>query len=585
MAEQKETIVLDFQVDTKGAVVSIENLTKANKELREERKKLDLSTQEGVKRAQEINSAIDKNTQVIKNNSSALEKQRLNVGNYTNSIKDAAKEMNVMGTNLGGLSSKMTAFLNPVTAVAGGLSLLGAAYASSTVGAKDLEYAQNQLSNAIRIVTNEFASFISSAEDGEGVISQLTNGILNKFSPSLAAMSGMAAMAEEKLQDLGRERLKIDARANDLLETNAELREKLADSQVSFNEKVKIGQQIVENLKTIDDARVKNSTEELTQLRIKLALNQTDEVLQTRVLQKELEINKIKKDTAKQITAINKLESNLSDAQSKQLSSSAAKLQSDKDKQDTKRREGLEKIRKDLHKNAEDFMTEVTREGEQAREEYTKHRVKEFATQTKVQTDEHNKGEKDISRLTKLENQVRLDNYVATFGAIAGLFEQGTNAYKAATLAKLAADTGAAIASLEAMSEANPANAITFGGAGIAQYASGLVRIFANMAQATQIISSFSEGGYTGPGGKYQPAGIVHAGEVVWNQSDVAAVGGPARANAMRPSYSDGGIVANASTKHMAGMASIPTPQVYLSYKEFTEFTNRVQYKENIATA
>lgn len=52
-----------------------------------------------------------------------------------------------------------------------------------------------------------------------------------------------------------------------------------------------------------------------------------------------------------------------------------------------------------------------------------------------------------------------------------------------------------------------------------------------------------AEGGYTGPGGKYEPKGIVHAGEVVWSQADVKAVGGPRAANAMRPTagYATGG--------------------------------------------
>jgi hypothetical protein len=36
----------------------------------------------------------------------------------------------------------------------------------------------------------------------------------------------------------------------------------------------------------------------------------------------------------------------------------------------------------------------------------------------------------------------------------------------------------------------------------------------------------FWEGGYTGPGGKYEPAGIVHRGEVVWSQDDISAWGG-----------------------------------------------------------
>lgn len=59
-----------------------------------------------------------------------------------------------------------------------------------------------------------------------------------------------------------------------------------------------------------------------------------------------------------------------------------------------------------------------------------------------------------------------------------------------------------------------------------------------------------SEGGYTGPGGKYEPAGVVHRGEVVWSQADVKAVGGPKMANAMRPTagYANGGIVGGSST-------------------------------------
>lgn len=59
-----------------------------------------------------------------------------------------------------------------------------------------------------------------------------------------------------------------------------------------------------------------------------------------------------------------------------------------------------------------------------------------------------------------------------------------------------------------------------------------------------------AEGGYTGYGGKYEPAGIVHRGEVVWSQADVKAVGGPRRANAMRPTagYANGGIVGGGSS-------------------------------------
>ncbi|MCE6960570.1 hypothetical protein LAZ40_16215 [Cereibacter sphaeroides] len=44
----------------------------------------------------------------------------------------------------------------------------------------------------------------------------------------------------------------------------------------------------------------------------------------------------------------------------------------------------------------------------------------------------------------------------------------------------------------------------------------------------------FSSGGYTGPGGLNEPAGIVHKGEVVFSQADVARAGGVAAVEAMR---------------------------------------------------
>ncbi len=53
----------------------------------------------------------------------------------------------------------------------------------------------------------------------------------------------------------------------------------------------------------------------------------------------------------------------------------------------------------------------------------------------------------------------------------------------------------------------------------------------------------FAEGGFTGWGGKHQPAGIVHKGEVVWSQADVARAGGVSVVEALRKGYANGGAV------------------------------------------
>lgn len=54
----------------------------------------------------------------------------------------------------------------------------------------------------------------------------------------------------------------------------------------------------------------------------------------------------------------------------------------------------------------------------------------------------------------------------------------------------------------------------------------------------------FADGGFTGAGGKYDPKGVVHAGEVVWSAEDVARAGGVQTVEAMRKGkkgYSSGG--------------------------------------------
>lgn len=71
------------------------------------------------------------------------------------------------------------------------------------------------------------------------------------------------------------------------------------------------------------------------------------------------------------------------------------------------------------------------------------------------------------------------------------------------------------------------------------------------VAQAASIKGvGFADGGFTGHGGKYEPAGIVHRGEGVLTQEEIAALGGPSGFYALRQSikngFSDGGLVLDA---------------------------------------
>ena len=75
---------------------------------------------------------------------------------------------------------------------------------------------------------------------------------------------------------------------------------------------------------------------------------------------------------------------------------------------------------------------------------------------------------------------------------------------------------------------------------------------------AGQTIAGFANGGYTGHGGKYEPAGVVHKGEGVLTQEEIKALGGPQGFEDLRKSirrgYATGGLVADT---HRVGMGAV----------------------------
>jgi hypothetical protein len=89
-----------------------------------------------------------------------------------------------------------------------------------------------------------------------------------------------------------------------------------------------------------------------------------------------------------------------------------------------------------------------------------------------------------------------------------------------------------------------------FGGlfGGLSSYGSSILSSSGQFASAWSAggFGLFDAGGYTGPGGVHEPRGVVHAGEVVWSQRDVARAGGPHVVDAMRlgvRGYASGGPV------------------------------------------
>ncbi|MCF4280531.1 transglycosylase SLT domain-containing protein, partial [Acinetobacter baumannii] len=174
--------------------------------------------------------------------------------------------------------------------------------------------------------------------------------------------------------------------------------------------------------------------------------------------------------------------------------------------------------------------------------------------------------------------QDRLNTQIAFGGQMMGsltsmfgsMFGEQSKAYKimfAADKAYAIAAAGIAIQqNIAAASKAGfPYNLPLIAGA-VAQGASIIANIRAIKDQG------FADGGYTGSGGKYEPAGIVHKGEVVWSQEDIRRWGGVGLVENMRKSANPEAFINNHAINNTS--AENVFNRSFLSSKAFNDNQN-----------
>ncbi|MCJ2036132.1 phage tail length tape measure family protein, partial [Methylobacterium sp. J-068] len=114
---------------------------------------------------------------------------------------------------------------------------------------------------------------------------------------------------------------------------------------------------------------------------------------------------------------------------------------------------------------------------------------------------------------------------------------------------------------LSSLFSGGSANAPSPGAQGPTAQAGGLSALLAS----AKSFFGFSDGGYTGPGGKLDVRGVVHAGEVVFSQDDVTRFGGVGAVEAMRRcarGYSGGGapyFTMPSAVSRSAGSTAMPS--------------------------
>lgn len=587
MAKTEKTVILDFQIDLDDGIRNIDRLRAQNKLLTQERNRVNIATEEGRKKVADLNTAIDKNTAVIKQNSTALEKQRLNVGNYKKDISEAAKEINIAGTNVGSLTTKLISFLNPATAAVGVVSALGAAYASSTVGANDLAFASNQVSASISLVSESIGDLADSGSGGtggEGIISQLTNSILFQLNPALAATSAAIAAAKEQIDQLAISAAFAKGFQKED-ERNAELRRRDRDNEEkSLQERLKASTEIDNLFKSIESRSTVVLRAQIDAIKGSTVGYDNNRKAQLEVAKLESEILDLTEMTTGKLTENYNARKNilsLSESEAGIARINAAVPISEQNR--ILQPGNVRSIT--TGEDASNIVDEAQQKRILEREEIFQNARVSLAEQA---AERQRETEQQYTQFVIQQQEARLQAASSIFGALSNLFEQGSDEQKAFALASLGINTAEAIGSLTAASSANPANSVTFGGAGAAQFAAGIVQILANIATAKQYLG-FADGGWTGPGDKYKPVGIVHADEYVVPQHIVR---NPAYSGtishlekARLRGYADGGLVSNnirgpVDQNLIIANAIKRMPPTELSIVEFTRKQNRLRFKE-----
>jgi len=414
-------------------------------------------------------------------------------------FQEAAGNINIAGTNIGALTTKLTSFANPATAAVAIVGALGAAYARSTIGAKDLEFAQNQLAASTTILTNSFAGLISSSEDGQGFVTNFLNAVLFRLSPQLQAQSKLLAGISEDLEDLGRAEIETRDKVNQRLADNQELLTEIQSDQTKFNDKLFKADEIITNIRRSEEELVDLLGEELGILQIQLGFDEQNEKLQTLILQKKREISNVEKDAEKRVQAIVRLTQNLQEAENKRLET--ARLQRIEFEKantgaDLTSDVGFrERTGGDTRNQKQQKPDTVITEGTLAAIDDQKFLAQAFATIEKGITRNKEQEARQRAQITKAQTDFELSVYRDAAGAIAGIFKEGSDLQAAFALIALGIDTAEAIGGLISASENNPGNAYTFGAAGTAQFVAGLARIITNVATATSYISQAAGGG------------------------------------------------------------------------------------------
>lgn len=169
---------------------TLEKLTASNRKLARERNKLNLDTAKGRRELVAINKQIDLNNEKIKQNSDTVKKQKLNVGNYTESIKGAVRETGLFSGEIAILERIQTTLKAAIktnteatTAQAGAQKVANAASLKGVKALKALKVALVSSGIGVLLVgIGSLVAYLTKTQQGMDSVERATNAVSTTFS-------------------------------------------------------------------------------------------------------------------------------------------------------------------------------------------------------------------------------------------------------------------------------------------------------------------------------------------------------------------------------------------------------------------
>lgn len=583
---QKNTLNKALEVEAGSRNAMRQRVAALNKEYNA----LNQTTAKGQKEADRLQKELKELNDELNKGSKAAGQFKDNIGNYPDQLAAATNEIKPFGLSVEGAATSMGKFLNPATAAIGILAGLTTAYASSSSGAKDLAFAQDRLTFFTQSFVETLGTLVGgTGESGEGLFNKLLTGTLDMIQNipglnlallaldkatgvSVASLNNQSlalAKAREELRNLEIEAARAQGFAKFFENAAENARRVRDDEEALLEQRLKSSDAVEQNLKANQTVRLNVINQEIEAIKKANVNWQNQNAIVLQIEQKRAETRDIEEEINGKLTENFTARTKILE-QINGLARANERLQ---DRGPQAAADPLQGAFETRLKTTEDLNDRILKAEKDA----------QLESQRNFQKSEEAKAE-----IQEIIAEQRLNTLQGFIGAGLALLDQESTAFKALASFQTLIST---------YSTAQKAYEAAFVPPTIASPALGAVNVALAIAQGLANVAAingiqFAEGGFTGSGGKYEPAGIVHKGEYVVPQHIVNSPSAQPHLAALESRrlapYADGGFVTNqniAATQQAMitanAIKNMPSPVV--SWSEGRAVGRRVEAREFVA--